>query len=87
MEPTLAFPYAQDIEGLPVTLSVSATRDPATPHEGGISLAETLGGSLLTAEGEQHGVALIGNNACVDDIVANYLIDLRLSADDQRCVL
>ena len=87
VEPTLGYPYAQNIEGLPETLVVSVTRDPATPHSGGISLAETLGGSLLTVEGEQHGVALIGDNTCVNNIVADYLIRLELPADDARCAL
>ena len=50
-EPTLGFPYATGIEGLPVTLTVSVTGDALTPHTGGVSLAETLGGSLLTVEG------------------------------------
>lgn len=87
VQPTLGFPYAQDIEGLPQILVVSVTRDPATPHSGGISLAKTLGASLLTVEGERHGVALIAGNACVDDIVADYLINLELPADGDRCVL
>jgi pimeloyl-ACP methyl ester carboxylesterase len=87
VQPTLGYPYAQDIEGLPETLIVSVTGDPATPHSGGISLAETLGGTLLTVEGEQHGAALIAGNACVDDIVADYLINLELPADGDRCVL
>jgi hypothetical protein len=85
VKPTLDFPYAQNIRGLPQTLVVSVTRDPATPHEGGISLAKTLGASLLTVEGEQHGVALTGGNACVNDIVADYLINLKAPAADQRC--
>jgi pimeloyl-ACP methyl ester carboxylesterase len=87
VKPTLGFPYAQNIEGLPETLVVSVTRDPATPHEGGISLANSLGASLLTVEGEQHGVALIGGNACVNDIVADYLINLKTPTADQRCTL
>jgi pimeloyl-ACP methyl ester carboxylesterase len=87
VKPTLGYPYAQNIEGLPKTLVVSITRDPATPHEGGISLAKTLGASLLTVEGEQHGVALTGGNACVNDIVADYLINLKTPAADQRCTL
>lgn len=87
VEPTLGYPYAQDIEGLPETLIVSVTRDPVAPHSGGINLAKTLGASLLTVEGEQHGAALIAGNACVDDIVADYLIDLELPTDDQRCTL
>ena len=87
VQPTLGYPYAQDIEGLPETLIVSVTRDPATPHSGGISLAKTLGGTLLTVEGERHGAALIAGNACVDDIVADYLINLELPADGARCTL
>ena len=87
MQPTLGYPYAQDIEGLPTTLIVSITRDPATPHSGGISLAETLGGYLLTVEGEQHGVALTTTNACVNDIVADYLINLELPEEATTCTL
>ncbi|MBZ0291082.1 MAG: alpha/beta fold hydrolase [Anaerolineae bacterium] len=87
VQPTLGYPYAQNIEGLPTTLIVSVTRDPATPHEGGISLAKALGGYLLTVEGEQHGVALIGNNACVNDIVADYLISLELPDEGATCTL
>jgi pimeloyl-ACP methyl ester carboxylesterase len=87
VEPTLGYPYAQNIEGLPETLVVSVTGDPATPHSGGIRLAETLGASLLTVEGEQHGVALITDNTCVNDIVADYLISLELPAEGERCTL
>lgn len=87
VKPTLGFPYAQGVEGLAKTLVVSVTRDPATPHEGGVVLAETLGSRLLTVEGERHGVALIGDNTCVNDIVADYLIDLKLPAEDERCSL
>lgn len=87
VQPTLGYPYAQNIEGLPQTLVVSVTRDPATPHSGGISLAETLSGRLLTVEGEQHGVALTDDNACVNDIVADYLIDLDLPDEGATCTL
>ncbi|YAF99372.1 MAG: alpha/beta hydrolase (plasmid) [Nodularia sp. CChRGM 3473] len=37
-------------------------------------------------EGEQHGVALTADNACVNDIVADYLIGLKIPADGVRCV-
>ncbi|XUK62788.1 Carboxylesterase A [Plantibacter sp. RU18] len=78
-KPTLGFPYAQDIEGLPATLVVSITGDAATPHVNAISLAETLGSSLLTVEGDGHTVVSAGAaNPCVDDIAAAYLIDLEL---------
>jgi pimeloyl-ACP methyl ester carboxylesterase len=87
VQPTLGYPYAQDIEGLSTTLIVSITRDPATPHSGGISLAEALGGYLLTVEGEQHGVALTTTNACVNEIVADYLINLELPDEGTTCTL
>ncbi|MBD2108220.1 alpha/beta hydrolase [Nodosilinea sp. FACHB-13] len=75
------------IEDLPETLIVSVTGDPATPPSGGISLAKTLGGTLLTVEGEQHGAALVAGNACVDNIVADYLINLDLSDERTTCTL
>lgn len=86
-EPTLGFPYATDIEGLPPTLVVSITGDPTTPHAGGIALAETLGSALLTVEGEGHTVVTAGTNQCVDDIAANYLIDLALPPEGATCAL
>ncbi|MCK1814923.1 alpha/beta hydrolase [Streptomyces sp. XM4011] len=86
-EPTLGYPYGTGIEGLPATLTVAVTGDGLTPYEGGVRLAEALGGSLLTVEGEQHGIALIGGNACVDDMVADYLTDLTLPPDDARCTI
>ncbi len=42
-EPTLGFPYATDVDGLPPTLVVSITGDPTTPHAGGIRLATDFG--------------------------------------------
>ncbi|MBT2229389.1 alpha/beta hydrolase [Nonomuraea sp. NEAU-A123] len=86
VKPTLGYPYATGIKGLADTLTVSVTRDPITPHEGGIKLAKTLGGSLLTVEGEQHG-ALVAGNACVNKTVATYLIDLKSPAEGARCKL
>lgn len=65
VKPTVGYPYAQHIKGLPRSMVVSVTRDPATPHQGGINLAKSLGASLLTVEGEQHGVALTAGNACI----------------------
>lgn len=58
------------------------TGDPTTPYDAGIRLADALGGSLLTVEGEQHTVVATGANACVA-----YLIDLRTPPPDARCAL
>ncbi|MEE2060681.1 alpha/beta fold hydrolase [Rhodococcus artemisiae] len=86
-EPTLSYPYATDINGLPDTLTISITGDPATPYEAGVSLADTLGGSLLTVDGDQHTIAFDGTSDCVDAIVADYLIDLASPPEHSRCGL
>ncbi|MFC9894579.1 alpha/beta hydrolase [Nocardia sp. NPDC127579] len=84
--PTLGYPYAADVQGLPTTLTISTTGDPATPYDGGIVLARSLGGVLLTVEGNQHTAALAGND-CVDGIVADYLVELKPPPATARCTL
>jgi pimeloyl-ACP methyl ester carboxylesterase len=85
--PTRDEPWLGDVEGLPETLVVSVTGDPATPHEGGIAMADALGGSLLTVDGKQHGAYLLGGSECVDDVVNAYLLDLESPPTDARCSL
>ncbi|TCP48660.1 alpha/beta hydrolase family protein [Tamaricihabitans halophyticus] len=77
-------PSTPEVPDLPQTLVVSTTNDPATPYEAGGKLADALGGSLLTFEGNQHTVFLQGNQ-CVDKIGADYLIDLKVPSEGQRC--
>jgi hypothetical protein len=72
------------MQGLPPTLVISTTGDPATPYEAGVDLARGLGGSLLTFQGTQHTAALQGV-PCVDDAVTRYLVDLQLPAPDTVC--
>ncbi|MDT5019189.1 MAG: hypothetical protein QOD39_5349 [Mycobacterium sp.] len=72
------------VTGLPPILVVSTTNDPATPYQAGVDLAKQLGGSLLTFEGTQHTVVFQGNE-CVDDIAAQYLVDLTVPPPDKRC--
>lgn len=85
-KPTLGFPYADAVEGLPGTLVVSITGDPTTPHAGGIKLAEALG-SRLTVEGEGHTVVAGGKNDCVNGLAAAYPIELELPGDGATCTL
>ena len=87
VEPTLGFPYAQNVEGLPDTLIISITGDPSTPYAAGASLADSIGGALLTVEGERHTVALESFNPCVNDIVADYLINLNVPDEGTICAL
>lgn len=85
--PKPTYPFPDRVEGLPPTLIVSITGDPTTPYDAGIRLAEALGGSLLTVEGEQHTVVAAGTNACVADLTAEYLLDLQTPPADARCAL
>ncbi|WP_280232992.1 alpha/beta fold hydrolase [Nocardia cyriacigeorgica] len=83
----LTYPYAQDISGLPETLTISITGDPTTPYAGGVALAESLGGALLTVEGEQHTIAMSGASICVNDVVSAYIIDLEIPDEGAACTL
>jgi pimeloyl-ACP methyl ester carboxylesterase len=72
--PPTSEPHAVSAPGLPRTLVVSTTNDPATPYQAGVDLAKQLGGGLLTFDGTQHTVVFQGNR-CVDNYAAAYLID------------
>lgn len=85
--PTLGFPYAQDVDGVPLPPVVSITGDPTTPYEGGNALAEALGGTVLTVEGEEHTIVMRGTSPCVDQVASAYLIDLQLPPADARCTV
>jgi pimeloyl-ACP methyl ester carboxylesterase len=85
--PARSEPWATGDVDVPPTLTVSITQDPATPHQGGVNLARILNGSLLTVEGAQHGIALMGQSECVDGIVADYLIELKTPPAGARCAL
>ncbi len=84
--PPTSEPHVPQVQGLPPTLTVSVTGDPATPYQAGVDLAKALNGSLLSVEGAQHTVALQGNG-CVDDIVSAYLVELQLPPEGARCSL
>jgi pimeloyl-ACP methyl ester carboxylesterase len=77
-------PHAVSAPGLPRTLVISTTGDPATPYIDGVRLAEQMHAALLTVEGTQHTAAFY-DIPCVDDIVTTYLIDLTLPPPDKRC--
>lgn len=82
--PPTSHPHRPRVPGLPRTLVVSTTGDPATPYAAGTELARALGAVLLTFEGNQHTVVLQGV-PCVEDIVTAYLVDLRLPPAGARC--
>ncbi|BBX37983.1 protease [Mycolicibacterium mageritense DSM 44476 = CIP 104973] len=77
-------PHEIKVDGLPPTLVVSTTNDPATPYQAGVDLARQLGGTLVTFEGTQHTVVFQGNT-CIDDIATKYLIDVAVPPAGTKC--
>jgi pimeloyl-ACP methyl ester carboxylesterase len=82
--PPTSTPHMPQVAGLPPTVVVSTTGDPATPYQAGVDLARALGGTLLRVEGDQHGAVLAGST-CVDDAVSAYLVDLAVPATGAAC--
>jgi pimeloyl-ACP methyl ester carboxylesterase len=62
-------------------------RDPATPLAGGELIREKFENRsrLVTADASGHGVYLYGDNACVDNIATEFLIDGVLPTEDVQC--
>lgn len=70
-EPDLAI----DGSGAAPIVVIGTTRDPATPYEEAVAMAEQLeSGVLLSRDGDGH-TAYNRGNACIDDAVHAYLID------------
>ncbi|OJY53122.1 MAG: alpha/beta hydrolase [Pseudonocardia sp. 73-21] len=82
--PPTGRPHVPEVTGLPPTLTVSVTGDPATPYQAGVDLAKGLNGSLLTVRATQHTASLQGN-PCVDDIVSGYLVELTTPPTGATC--
>lgn len=78
-------PHAPKFDGLPPTLTVSTTGDPATPYPGGVALANALRGGLITVDGHQHTAFL--SSACVDEHVVRYLRTVQLPPVGAQCAL
>ena len=52
---------------------IGTTRDPATPYEQSVALANQLGSAVhVTRDGDGHGAYDVGNS-CIDDLVDAYL--------------
>ncbi|RZT87025.1 alpha/beta hydrolase family protein [Pseudonocardia sediminis] len=84
--PPTSEPHTPNVQGLPPVVVVSVTGDPATPYQAGVDLAAQLKGSLIKVNGEQHTASLRGN-ACLDDQVVAYLVDLKTPGAGAECTL
>ncbi|WP_067859245.1 alpha/beta fold hydrolase [Nocardia shimofusensis] len=74
--PNSGEPHTIAVDGLPTTVVVSTTDDPATPYQAGVDLAAQLDAALITFEGNRHTAALVVGDECLDSAVIAYLVDL-----------
>ena len=84
--PPRAEPKAIVGAGLPPILVISTTGDPATPYEWGVRVAERLeSGVLVTNHGDAHTAYYADADACIRDVVDDYLISGAVPASDPNC--
>ena len=78
-------PIEIDGSGADPIVVIGTTRDPATPYQEAVAMAEQLdSGVLLSRDGDGH-TAYNRGNACVDDAVHAYFIDGTVPADGTEC--
>jgi pimeloyl-ACP methyl ester carboxylesterase len=64
---------------------VGTTRDPATPYQWAVSLADQLAsGVLLSRDGDGH-TGYNSGNACIDEAIEGYLIEGAVPKDGLEC--
>ena len=74
-----------DGSGAAPIVVLGTTRDPATPYEEAVAMAEQLeSGVLVSRDGDGHTAYNKGND-CVDDAVHGYLIDGKVPDDGLKC--
>lgn len=80
-------PVAIDDEGPTNILIAQNQRDPVTPLRGGELLDEKFGerSRLLTVDGSGHGVYVLGENPCAQDIITAYLVEGTMLEQDATC--
>ncbi|MBA2560143.1 MAG: alpha/beta fold hydrolase [Propionibacteriales bacterium] len=72
-------------KGAPPIVVVGTTRDPATPYQQAVDLANELdSGVLLSRDGDGH-TAYGSGNACIDNAVDTYLVSGKPPADKTMC--
>lgn len=74
-----------DGSGAAPIVVLGTTRDPATPYEEAVAMAEQLeSGVLVSRDGDGHTAYNKGND-CIDDAVHGYLIDGKVPDDGLEC--
>jgi pimeloyl-ACP methyl ester carboxylesterase len=73
------------VPGAAPIVVVGTTRDPATPYESAVELAEILdSGVLLTRDGDGHTAYGMGNQ-CINDAINSYLVEGTPPTDGTTC--
>jgi hypothetical protein len=76
---------ALDAAGAPPIVVIGTTRDPATPYQQAVSLAEELdSGVLVSRDGDGHTGFMQGNR-CVDQAIERYLVGGTVPKDGLSC--
>ncbi|CAN5698363.1 alpha/beta hydrolase [soil metagenome] len=84
-KPQPVTPLTAAVKGLPPTVVISTTGDPATPYESGVNVAKQIPGAVLvTNRGEGHTIFGQGK-PCIDDAVTTYLVDVEAPAKGLDC--
>ncbi|MEO8329791.1 MAG: alpha/beta hydrolase, partial [Candidatus Nanopelagicales bacterium] len=79
------FPQRLVAQGSDPIVVVGTTRDPATPYEWSVHLAQQLdSGVLLSRDGDGH-TAYKSGNECIDQAIDDYLVDGVVPRDPTRC--
>lgn len=74
-----------DGSGAAPIVVLGTTRDPATPYEEAVAMADQLeSGVLVSRDGDGH-TAYNKGNQCIDDAVEGYLIDGTVPKDGLKC--
>lgn len=82
---TGAVPETIAAEGSEPIVVVGTTRDPATPYEWAVRLADQLeAGVMVTMDGDGH-TAYMRANSCIDSAIDNFYVEGTVPADDLRC--
>jgi pimeloyl-ACP methyl ester carboxylesterase len=72
-------------KGAPPIVVVGTTRDPATPYEQAVKLADELdSGVLLSRDGDGH-TAYNSGNSCIDDAINNFFLTGNPPPDGKKC--
>ncbi|WP_408897728.1 alpha/beta hydrolase [Nocardioides sp. R1-1] len=74
-----------DGSGAPPIVVLGTTRDPATPYEEAVAMAEQLDSAVLVSRDGDGHTAYNKKNACIDDAVHAYLLDGTVPQDGLTC--